>query len=275
LLELGRDITGNFTSAESREWLCTSGIGGFASATTAGSLARRYHSLLVAALAPPLGRTLLATKLDESLRDGSVTWELGANRWQSGMVAPHGYRLIECFYSKPERGSGLMRALTPSSTCSTPPPETMRPSGRTRSSRCRFPRARSPRSVSAVSSTSARDICSHPSGSEASIRATPDYQGHCEGGPSERDGAYHQGTVWGWLLGPFALAHFKINGDRQAALAFLEPLGRHIGAYGVGSLGEVFDGEPPHLPRGCPFQAWTVAETLRAWTELGPRGRSG
>jgi len=52
-------------------------------------------------------------------------------------------------------------------------------------------------------------------------------------------------------------------------------LGRHIGAYGVGSLGEVFDGEPPHLPRGCPFQAWTVAETLRAWTELGPLGRPG
>jgi predicted glycogen debranching enzyme len=104
----------------------------------------------------------------------------------------------------------------------------------------------------------------------------PDYKGHCWGGPRERDGAYHQGTVWGWLLGAFALAHVKVYGDREAAAAFLEPLGRHIGAYGVGSLGEVFDGEPPHAPRGSPFQAWTVAETLRAWTELagGPRGRS-
>ena len=96
----------------------------------------------------------------------------------------------------------------------------------------------------------------------------PDYKGQYRGGPQERDGAYHQGTAWGWLLGPFALAHFKVYGDREAALALLEPLGRHLGAYGVGSLGEVFDGEPPFAPGGCPAQAWTVAETLRAWTEL-------
>jgi predicted glycogen debranching enzyme len=96
----------------------------------------------------------------------------------------------------------------------------------------------------------------------------PNYKGHYQGGPRERDGAYHQGTAWGWLLGPFALAHFKVYGDREAALALLEPLGRHVGAYGVGSLGEVFDGEPPFAPGGCPAQAWTVAETLRAWTEL-------
>ena len=96
----------------------------------------------------------------------------------------------------------------------------------------------------------------------------PDYKGHYRGGPLERDGAYHQGTAWGWLLGPFALAHFKVYGDRAAALEILEPLGRHLGAYGVGSLGEVFDGDPPFLPGGCPAQAWTVAETFRAWTEL-------
>ena len=94
------------------------------------------------------------------------------------------------------------------------------------------------------------------------------YKGHYRGGPTERDGAYHQGTAWGWLLGPFALAHFKVYGDREAALAFLEPLGSHVDAYGVGSLGEVFDGEPPFAPGGCPAQAWSVAETLRAWSEL-------
>jgi glycogen debranching enzyme len=100
-----------------------------------------------------------------------------------------------------------------------------------------------------------------------------DYKGRYRGGPRERDGAYHQGTTWGWLLGPFALAHFKVYGDRTAALALLEPLGRHVGVYGVGSLGEVFDGDAPFAPGGCPAQAWTVAETLRAWTELsaGPR----
>ena len=67
MLDFGRDITGEIATAESREWLCTNGIGGFASGTLAGSLARRYHGLLVAALAPPLGRTLLAAKLDESV----------------------------------------------------------------------------------------------------------------------------------------------------------------------------------------------------------------
>ena len=104
----------------------------------------------------------------------------------------------------------------------------------------------------------------------------PDYKGHYRGGPLERDGAYHQGTVWGWLLGPFALAHFKVYGDRAAALGFLEPLGRHLGAYGMGTLGEVFDGDAPFAPGGCPAQAWTVAETLRAWTELTgvPPGRA-
>ena len=100
----------------------------------------------------------------------------------------------------------------------------------------------------------------------------PDYKPRYAGPPHDRDAAYHQGTVWGWLLGPFALAHFKVHGDREAALALLEPLGRHVGAYGVGSLGEIFDAEAPHAPRGCPFQAWTVAETLRAWAELAGDG---
>src|SRR5713226_2686094 len=96
-IHFGREITGDFELAARREWLCTNGIGGFASGTIAGSLARRYHGLLVAALAPPLGRTLVATKLEEVVSYGGVTWELGANRWQSGVVAPDGHRLIERF----------------------------------------------------------------------------------------------------------------------------------------------------------------------------------
>ena len=96
----------------------------------------------------------------------------------------------------------------------------------------------------------------------------PDYSGRYHGGPRERDGTYHQGTVWGWLLGPFALAYFKVYGDAGRARALLDPLGLQLGAYCVGTLGEVFDGDPPHQPGGCPAQAWTVAETLRAWTEL-------
>jgi predicted glycogen debranching enzyme len=96
----------------------------------------------------------------------------------------------------------------------------------------------------------------------------PGYAGHYTGGPRERDAAYHQGTVWGWLLGPFALAHYRVYRDREAALRFLEPLGRQIYASGLGTLSEIFDGDPPHSPRGCIAQAWTVAEVLRAWTEI-------
>ena len=91
------------------------------------------------------------------------------------------------------------------------------------------------------------------------------YQGHYSGGPRERDGAYHQGTVWGWLLGPFVLAHLRVYGDRKAAQSFLEPLGMQIFSDGLGTLSEVCDGEAPFTPRGCIAQAWTVAEVLRAW----------
>jgi glycogen debranching enzyme len=96
----------------------------------------------------------------------------------------------------------------------------------------------------------------------------PGYSGHYAGSPRDRDAAYHQGTVWGWLLGPFALAHLRVYHDREAALRFLEPLGRQIYASGLGTLSEVFDGDVPFTPRGCIAQAWTVAEVLRAWKEI-------
>lgn len=97
------------------------------------------------------------------------------------------------------------------------------------------------------------------------------YCGHYGGDPRERDGVYHQGTVWGWLLGPFALAHFRVHGDRAAALRILEPLGRRIHAYGLGTVGEIFDGDAPFAPCGCIAQGWTVAELLRAWHAVAHR----
>ena len=96
----------------------------------------------------------------------------------------------------------------------------------------------------------------------------PGYQGHYGGDQRARDAAYHQGTVWGWLLGPYTLAHFRVYADRAAALRYLEPLGSNIGACGLGTLAEIFEGDPPHAPRGCIAQAWTVGEILRAWTEI-------
>jgi predicted glycogen debranching enzyme len=99
----------------------------------------------------------------------------------------------------------------------------------------------------------------------------PAFCGRCTGTQHQRDGAYHQGTVWGWLLGPFALAHARVHGDRVAARAFLEPMAHHLEDHGVGSIAEVFDGDAPFTPRGCVAQAWSVAETLRAWQTLsGP-----
>jgi predicted glycogen debranching enzyme len=91
------------------------------------------------------------------------------------------------------------------------------------------------------------------------------YQGHYGGGVRERDGAYHQGTVWGWLLGPFVLAYLRVYADRAAAMSFLEPLGKQIHSHGLGTLSEIFDSDAPFTPRGCIAQAWTVAEVLRAW----------
>ncbi len=101
----------------------------------------------------------------------------------------------------------------------------------------------------------------------------PQYRGRYGGGVVERDGAYHQGPVWGWLLGPFALAHLRVYGDPKAAAGFLMPMAHHLADYGVGSLAEIFDGDPPHAPRGCIAQGWSVAETLRAWLEIARRAK--
>jgi glycogen debranching enzyme len=98
----------------------------------------------------------------------------------------------------------------------------------------------------------------------------PRYQGRYGGDSAARDGAYHQGTVWAWLLGPFALAHHRVHGDAAAARAFLAPLAHHLDDHGLGSIAEIFDGDPPFRPGGCIAQAWSVAETLRAWDALGP-----
>ena len=96
----------------------------------------------------------------------------------------------------------------------------------------------------------------------------PGYVGRYAGWPRERDSAYHQGTVWAWLLGPYALAHYKVYGDRAAAQSFLEPLGRSIYSAGLGSISEIFGGDPPFPATGCFAQAWSVAETFRVWELL-------
>ena len=96
----------------------------------------------------------------------------------------------------------------------------------------------------------------------------PGYTPRYDGGVRERDGAYHQGTVWPWLMGPFVEAWVRVRGGTAEVIAearrrFLEPLLAHLDEAGVGHLPEIADGDPPHTPRGCPFQAWSVGEALR------------
>jgi len=125
----------------------------------------------------------------------------------------------------------------------------------------------SPQQQKAVVDTCAAHLLT-PYGLRSLAAGEPGYVPNYSGGPRERDAAYHQGTVWGWLLGPFALAHYRVYQDRAAARAFLEPLLQVIDRYGLGTLAELFDAEPPHRPCGCIAQAWTVAELLRAWQLL-------
>jgi len=101
----------------------------------------------------------------------------------------------------------------------------------------------------------------------------PGYQGHYRGGPRERDSAYHEGTVWSWLLGPFVEAHYRVYQDRVAALRYLEPLGRQIYSAGLGTLSEIFEGDAPFRPVGCIAQAWSVGEVLRVMSALGKISR--
>jgi predicted glycogen debranching enzyme len=93
----------------------------------------------------------------------------------------------------------------------------------------------------------------------------PAYVGRYGGDQRRRDAAYHQGTVWAWLIGPFVSAHLRVYGDRALARSYLAPLLDHLSGGCVGSISEIFDGDPPFAPRGAIAQAWSVAEVLRAW----------
>jgi predicted glycogen debranching enzyme len=109
-----------------------------------------------------------------------------------------------------------------------------------------------------------------PLGPRSLAPSEPGYVGHYRGGPSERDCAYHQGTVWPWLMGPFVEAWVRARGGtdaarREARERFVLPMLSHLDQTGLGHLAEIADGDPPHDSRGCPFQAWSLGELL--WLE--------
>jgi glycogen debranching enzyme len=358
LVQFGREITRDVNAAASREWLCTNGLGGFASGAVAGLLTRRYHGLLVAALTPPVGRTVVVAKLDEAIAYAGARVEPATNRWADGTVAPDGYRHIERFrldgaspvwtyavaealiekrvwmeqgrnttyvryeilracgpvafeidafvnyrdYHSTTRGDGWIMDVAPAAAglrvtafpgarpvVIAAPGATCEPThtwyrgfglaieqaggldfaddnllaGRFRIT---LRAGQAPARQRQVAEACGRHLLTS-FGLRSLGPAEPGYGGRYEGGPAARDGRYHQGTGWGWLLGPFALAHLRVYGDRTAARALLDPMANHLSDFTLGSIAEIFDGEAPFSPRGCPAQAWSVAEVLRAWAE--------
>src|SRR5262245_17281358 len=99
----------------------------------------------------------------------------------------------------------------------------------------------------------------------------PDYKKQYYGDLRARDAAYHQGTVWAWLIGPYIDAWVRVHPDqRESARRFLRGFAAHLGDGCIGSISEVFDAEQPFIPRGCVAQAWSVAEVLRCWLKTAP-----
>jgi predicted glycogen debranching enzyme len=112
-----------------------------------------------------------------------------------------------------------------------------------------------------------KDALWTPLGLRSLAPGEPGYAAQCTGGVQQRDGAYHQGTVWPWLMGAFVDAWVHVQNNSTFAISearrlFLRPLLDHLEETGLGHISEIADGAPPHTPRGCPWQAWSVGEAL-------------
>lgn len=112
-----------------------------------------------------------------------------------------------------------------------------------------------------------------PAGLRSLAPGSDGYRPRYGGNAIERDGAYHQGTVWGWLIGPFIEAHLDAYGDPDRAAALLAPMADQLGIACIGTINEIFEADAPHGPRGCVAQAWSVGEVLRAWSLIRSRQR--
>jgi predicted glycogen debranching enzyme len=116
------------------------------------------------------------------------------------------------------------------------------------------------------------DVCAQTLLTSYGLRSLPcdhtDYHGTYSGDQVQRDISYHQGTAWGWLLGEFVRAHWRVYHNKAIAHSFLEPMADHLRSHGIGTLSEIFDGNAPMTPRGAFAQAWTVAEVLQTWVAI-------
>ena len=126
-----------------------------------------------------------------------------------------------------------------------------------------FPVLRQERWRSVVNSV--RDHLLTPFGLRSLSPDHPDYKAIYSGDLRARDAAYHQGTVWAWLIGHYIDAYLRVYGDKAKAHSLLTAFHSHLRDAGIGTISEIFDAEPPYRPRGCIAQAWSVAEVLRAY----------
>ncbi|NDJ84341.1 MAG: glycogen debranching protein [Chloroflexi bacterium] len=121
------------------------------------------------------------------------------------------------------------------------------------------------------------DVCARELLTSYGLRTlTPDHEdyiGVYTGSPQRRDNAYHQGTVWAWLIGPFVSAYLTVYNDPETARTFLEPFADHLHEHGLGTIAEIFDGNTPFRPHGAIAQAWSVSEVLRVWWEIERRSK--
>ena len=108
-----------------------------------------------------------------------------------------------------------------------------------------------------------------PMGLRTLAPSLPAYRPLHRGGPAARDRAYHQGTVWPWLLGPFVDVFARVGNPRPMTRELLGSIDSHLAEWGLGSISETADGQPPHAATGCPFQAWSVAEIGRVRRKVG------
>jgi glycogen debranching enzyme len=114
-----------------------------------------------------------------------------------------------------------------------------------------------------------------PFGLRTLAPSAKDFKPKYYGNLRDRDAAYHQGTVWPWLIGPYVDAWLKVHpDDLDSAARFLEAFDVHLGEDAVGSISEIFDADPPYTPRGCVAQAWSVAEVLRAYSRIGGEAKN-